>query len=350
MKDWKKTLISDQATILRTVEVIDQGALQIAAVIDKDGKLKGVVTDGDIRRGLLKGISLSDSVEKIMIKTPITADSSKTREEILEIMRAKNIHQIPILDSEKKVVKIEFLEDFFNKTKLENIVVFMAGGLGSRLRPLTDDCPKPLLKVGEKPILETTLLHLQQQGFSKFRISVNYKQEMFVSHFGDGSRLNANIQYIQESKQLGTAGALGLLQEVPNKPIIVMNADLLTKINLQKALDFHSQNKSSITMCVREYDFQVPYGVVKLDKTKVLSIDEKPVHKFFVNGGIYVIEPDVLSYIPKDTHLDMTSLIDLVISKRHTVSAFPIREYWLDIGQMSDYARAINEYEHVFKK
>ena len=216
----------------------------------------------------------------------------------------------------------------------------MAGGTGTRLRPLTENSPKPLLTVGDKPLLEGIIENFVRQGFSKFFISVNYLAESIKDHFGDGAKWGAHIIYLDEDKPLGTAGALKLLPEKPTSPVIVMNGDLVTKIDFRDVLDFHSTQSSVATMCVREYDFQVPFGVVETQGAMIQSIDEKPVHKFFVNAGIYVIDPDALEIIPDDQKFDMTELFDQLVQGSQPAAAFPVHEYWMDIGRLDDFHRA----------
>lgn len=348
MPNWKQSLIDSGASIREVIETIDRNSLQIALVVE-DNKLIGTVTDGDIRRGLLRGINLNHNVQEIMNRTPITGKAGESRGSIINLMKFKQIRHIPLVDTENNIIDLVIMDDIINPPQKDNWVVLMVGGLGSRLRPLTDECPKPLLKVGGKPLLETILETYISYGFHKFYFSVNYKAEMVQNYFGNGSKWNVEIKYIYETKKLGTAGALGLIPEKPLHPLLVMNGDLLTKVNFSSLLDFHLENNSAATMCIREYDIQIPYGVVNVEKNKLLSIQEKPIHRFFVNAGIYVINPEVLDYIDKNQYLDMPSLFEkLMENQSDRTSAFPIREYWLDIGRISDYEKANVEYMEVF--
>ncbi|MBI3315522.1 MAG: nucleotidyltransferase family protein, partial [Candidatus Omnitrophica bacterium] len=296
MKGWRKTLVRPSVKIRQVLKTIDEGSFRIALVVDKDRRLLGTVTDGDARRGILRGISLDDRAERVMKKDPVSVRIYEDKARMLRIMREKQVFQMPLLDAEGRVVGLELLDELEEKPQgKENWVVLMAGGLGSRLKPLTDHCPKPLLRVGKKPLLETILENFVEYGFRKFYFSVHYKDEMVKGHFGDGSDWGVEIRYLHEDERLGTAGGLGLIQERPAKPLIVMNGDLLTKVNFNHLLDFHAEQKAAGTLCLREYDFQVPYGVVRLDSRHgVRGIDEKPVQRFFINAGIYVIEPGVL--------------------------------------------------------
>ena len=348
MKDWRRTLVSPSLTIRETIQLIDDSSMQIALIIDQHYRLLGIVTDGDVRRGILKGISLDDSVGKIMNTTPVTTGIEEKYSNILAIMKEKQIRHIPIIDKNGSVIGIKTLENLLSKQQQKNWVVIMAGGLGLRLRPLTNEYPKPLLKVGNKPILETMINNLIEHGFSRFYISVNYKAEMIEKYFGDGSNIGADIRYIYEDKKMGTAGALSLLNEKPYEPILVLNGDVLTKLNFQQLLYFHNKNKTAATICIRQYDFQVPYGVIKVNKNTLQDIEEKPIQRFFVNAGIYVLNPLILDLIPKNTYYDMTTLLKTLISDKHKISVFPIREYWLDIGKMDDFNKANGEYHKIF--
>jgi len=348
MNRWHMARIAPDRSIRDAIRTIDEGAIRIALVVDIGNRLLGTVTDGDIRRGILRGVALEEAVTRVMNPQPTTARADESRDVILERMKQTRLHQIPVVDGQGCLVTVEILDELLQTRQRDNWVMLMAGGLGSRLRPLTDECPKPLLKVGSKPLLEIILENFLEYGFRKFYISVNYKAEMVKEYFGDGSRWGIEIRYIHEDQRLGTAGALSLLPERPALPLIVMNGDLLTKVNFQHLLDFHAEHRARATMCVREYDFQVPYGVVRIDHHRVLGIDEKPVQRFFVNAGIYVLEPEVLDLIPSATYFDMPELFTRLIGQNHETAVFPIREYWLDIGHMDDFARANGDFPEVF--
>ncbi|MHB1126567.1 MAG: nucleotidyltransferase family protein [Bacillota bacterium] len=348
MNDWKKTLISPTSSIMTAIKKIDSGALQIALVVENNNRLLGIITDGDIRRGILKGVSLKEPVISIMNSNPVIVSPLENKENILKIMKIKQLHHIPVVDKNGYLIRLETIDGLLKPHMRENIVVLMAGGLGSRLHPLTEDCPKPLLKVGGKPLLETIVENIKDNGFNRFYIAVNYKADMVKDYFGDGSRWGVEINYINERKRMGTAGALSLLPEKPKESFLVMNGDLLTKINFNLLLDFHIENKATATMCVREYGFQVPYGVVLTERHKLTGIEEKPVERFFINAGIYVLEPNVLNLIPRNDYFDMPSIFLTLIKQRYETVAFPIREYWLDIGNMVDFERAKGDYENHF--
>lgn len=348
MKSCKEILISKDLSILNAIQMIDANSLQIVLVVDESNHLLGTVCDGDVRRAILKGIPLSEPVQTIMFTTPSVTTINEGRDSVIALMRARQLRQIPVIDDNGCVIGLEVWDELLNTPKRDNVVVLMAGGLGSRLGELTRECPKPLLRVGNKPVLETILENCKEYGFADYYISVNYKADMLKEYFGDGSRWGLNIKYLEEDKRLGTAGALALLPEKESLPILVMNSDVLTKINLSHLMEFHEHHKAVATMCVHEYDFQIPYGVVKIDKHKLQGIDEKPVQRFFVSAGINVLNPGILDLIPKNEHFDMPTLFGKVLEQQMDTSVFPIHEYWVDIGKLDDYERANGEYSGVF--
>ena len=280
MNRWQAARIAPDRTIHDAIRTIDEGAIRIALVVDAGNRLLGTVTDGDIRRGILKGIALDGPVTHVMNPRPIMARVEESREKILETMKQTRLHQIPVVDGQGRLVTVEILDDLLQAHHRDNWVVLMAGGLGSRLRPLTEDCPKPLLKVGSKPLLEIILDNFLEYGFRSF-ISRSITRPKWSRIISATARAGVfRYRYIHEDQRLGTAGALSLLPERPTLPVVVMNGDLLTKVNFQHLLDFHAEHDARATMCVREYDFQVPYGVVRIDNHRILSIDEKPVQRF----------------------------------------------------------------------
>lgn len=347
-KNWRDILIPPSLSIIDTMRLIDKTAMQIALVVDEGGRLLATVTDGDIRRAILKGQTLEQPVAMIMNKRPTTFKANESQKDMMVAMRLLNLSTIPIIDDQDRVVGLQVIESLIKPTSLNNPVVLMAGGMGARLRPLTNDCPKPLLKVGDRPVLQTILESFIEHGFQQFYFSVNYKAEMIEDYFGNGCKWNVKIRYIHEDKKLGTAGALSLLPEEPNLPMIVMNGDILTKINFQQLLDFHTDHRATATMCVHKYDFQIPYGVVNVEKNRLTDITEKPTHSFFINSGIYVLEPRALQFIPKNAYYDMPALFDKLVKQKLETSVFPLREYWLDIGHLNDFERAQGDFEIFF--
>jgi dTDP-glucose pyrophosphorylase len=335
-------------SIKDVMKIIEKSAKQICLVVDNNQRLIGTVSDGDIRRGLLNNIPLNNAVDTICCKTPITAHINDSREKILNILKINKIHRIPIVDDKNVVVRLEVIDEFFVNEKHNNTVILMVGGLGSRLRPLTENTPKPMLNIGGKPILQTIVESFANRGFTKIIMSTGYKSEKIQEYFKDGSEFGVHIEYIVEKMKMGTVGSLTLLKQRPNEAFFVMNGDLLTNINYEKMLDFHINNESKATMCVRAYDYTVPYGVVTCSNEKITSIDEKPVHSFFVNAGIYLLEPECIDLIPQNEYYDMTSLFEKILATGGKTNAFPLQEFWLDIGGISEFDKANIEFKKLF--
>ena len=349
MTDWKKTVLDQKTSIHKVIETIENTSMQIALIVDENGQLVGTVTDGDIRRGILKGIPLGDPVQKVMKTDPVVVREYESREAVLSIIKHLQLYSIPIVDENRYPVGLARLNKLLLTGERENWVVLMAGGLGRRLKPMTDECPKPLLKVGNKPILENILENFRENGFSRFYISVNYMSDMIEEYFGDGSRWGVEIKYLYEDKKLGTAGAISLIKEKHSEPMFVMNGDLLTKVNFQQMLDFHIEHKADVTMGIREFDFQVPYGVVKRDDYRFVDIIEKPVQKLFINAGIYILNPELLEMMPGNSFYEMPNLLKYFKDQNKDIIVFPVREYWLDIGHIDDYKQA-NEYIKIINE
>lgn len=348
-KGWNDSVILSGASIRDALQVMDKSALQIVFVVDEDNCLLGVVTDGDIRRSILRGEELSTPVKIVMNVHPVTALQGLERTALLRIMKARGVRQIPLLDKEKHLVGLAQMEELLCRPQRDNVVVLMAGGLGTRLRPLTDKIPKPLLKVGSKPILETILESFLDAGFHRFYFAVNYKSQMIEDYFGDGSCFGAEIEYLHENKRMGTAGALYFLPELPKEPILVMNGDLLTKVDFGELLDYHIEQGAAATMAVREYSYQVPYGVIEFDGERIEGIREKPSYSFFVNAGIYALSPEAVARVDKEEFFDMPQLFNVLVEAGEKTTVYPVREYWLDIGRMDDFERAQEEYEEMFE-
>lgn len=339
---WKKVVLHPSATIRRALEVIDAESLRVVLVQNEIGRLTGVVTDGDIRRGLLEGVSLNDPVSFVMNTSPIVADSGASREEMITKMNDLDILFLPVIEN-GILVGLETLHDaLVNKPKYENPVFIMAGGFGTRLKPLTDSCPKPMLEVGDKPILETLIKSFIDAGFINFYISTHYMPELIMDYFGDGSEFGIFITYVHEEEPLGTGGALGLLPDSLPKdlPLIMINGDVLTKVDFNRLLNFHVENNADATMCVREHEYQVPYGVITGSGNKIVEMIEKPVQRFFVNAGIYVVSPSIIDSVPKYHRIDMPTLLEERINIGKDILMFPLHEYWLDIGKMDDFRQA----------
>lgn len=338
--NWTNVLISLDHSIREALEAINNERLKIALVTDPNRCLIGIVTDGDIRRALLDGFTLEDKVENAYNPKYISAPSNSTRDRLLELMTANDVTTIPLLKN-GIVVGLETLSHALERPKLENPIFILAGGFGRRLHPLTDSCPKPMLHIGDRPILETVLQSFIKAGFVNFYFATHFMPEKIEEHFGNGEKWNVNITYIYEESPLGTGGALGLISKtVSELPLIVMNGDLLTKVDFERLLSFHNENDAEATMCVREYDYQIPFGVVNGENGEIIDMVEKPTYQYFVNAGIYVINPEIVKSVQKNQKIDMPSLLEQHISNDKRVLMFPIHEYWLDIGRMDDFHKA----------
>lgn len=338
---WKNVLINPQSSLIDALKIIDAEALRIALIVNDKQELIGVVTDGDIRRGILNGLPLTTSVAEVMNAKPTTANYLTPKKEIIALMEKKSILSIPLLD-DKRIVGVETLGGLFESKTYQNPVFIMAGGFGTRLRPLTDNCPKPMLHIDDKPILETVINSFIKAGFVHFYISTHYMPEQIKAHFGDGSTFGINISYVYEDTPLGTGGALGLLPQSAKQdlPLIMINGDVLTNVDFERLLAFHVENDADATMCVREYDYQIPYGVINGEGHKITSMVEKPIQRFFVNAGIYVVSPKVVRSVDENQNIDMPTLLEQHMVERDNILMFPIHEYWLDIGRMDDFKRA----------
>lgn len=336
------------AILKDAIGTIEAYPAKIVLIVDSEQRLIGTVTDGDIRRGLLRGLGLNASVSEVMNCHPTMVGPGEERSQIFEIMQRTELRHIPVVDQAGRVIALERLDDFLHPAPLDHQVVIMAGGEGRRLRPLTETIPKPMLPIGGRPILETIISNLARQGLYDLTISVNYRAEVITEHFGDGRKHGVRIRYLKEDRPLGTAGALSLLSQRPTQALLVTNGDVLTNLDYRNLLHYHRKSGASITLCVQQYTHTVPFGVVQIDQDRVTAMREKPVIEHFVSSGIYVLEPDVLDFIPSDGFFDMPTLIDRLLAENHHVSAFPIREYWVDVGRPEDLDRAHQEYRTVF--
>ncbi len=332
----KKASLTVDSTVNDAIVSLEESGLQIVIILKDDKTLLGIVTDGDIRRGLLQGHGLEALVSDIMMTSPIVVDEKATRDKAVNLMLKHKFQHIPVVDGHNRLVNLYLLDEEFTKTEHENTLVIMAGGFGKRLMPHTENCPKPMLQVAGKPMLEHILEQAISQGIKNFVISIFYLPEMIVNHFKDGADWNVNIEYIQENSPLGTAGALSMLPENQSLPIIVCNGDLLTNISYKDILEYHSKHSSVATMAVRNHETQNPYGVVKTSGLEIDGFEEKPIHHSIVNAGIYVLEPVVLDYLNEDEVCDMPTLFERLKKANHRTVVFPMHERWLDVGQPGD--------------
>ena len=348
MKNLDNITVSRNATILETLEVIDRGIMGISLVVDDNHHLIGTITDGDIRRALIKKASLDDSIESIMSIHPVSALEGTNKHTLISIMSSKGISQIPIIDKKGKLIDVKKLSELVSPEKKKNKLIIMAGGLGTRLRPFTNTTPKPLLPIGNKPILESIIEHAKTYGIAEIIISLNYLSDSIKSYIGDGSSTGISITYVDEKESLGTAGALSLIEEKIDDDLFVINGDILTRVNFDEMLKSHTCNKNILTVGTRPYKTQIPYGIIKADNEVIKAIEEKPIIEYTINAGIYILSPEVISLIPQNQLFHMTHLMEKLFELKQKVGSFHIKDYWLDIGKINDYYRANIEFSDYF--
>jgi dTDP-glucose pyrophosphorylase len=328
------------------MECIDRTGKGIALVLNDDGFLIATVTDGDIRRAVLAGLDLNLQISRLLENrgaafrgAPVTAETGTPDDVLLHTMTEKGLRQIPLIDSDGRVANVVLLNDLVKEYELPLRAVVMAGGFGTRLRPLTEDLPKPMLPLGSRPLLELIVEQLRDAGIRQVNVAMHYKSEIIADHFKDGQDFGVDIRYVREDQPLGTAGALSLLEE-SEEPILVINGDILTRVDFPSMLNFHREHAADLTVAVRQYEFNVPYGVVLTDGVAVTGISEKPVVKQFINAGIYLLSPSVCRMIPSGQSYDIPDLIQCLLQEGRPIVCFPIREYWLDIGKADQYDQA----------
>lgn len=331
------------------MECVDRAARGIALVVDQGRHLLGTITDGDVRRAILAGKDLELPISVLLANKmttryprPVTAQLGEQREALLQLLRQNVLRQVPILDDDGKVVDLVMLDDLIPAQDLPLQAVIMAGGLGTRLRPLTEDLPKPMLPVGGKPLMELLIEQLRQVGIRRVNVTTHYKSEKITDHFGDGRAFGVEINYISEDTPLGTGGALGLM-DAPTEPILVINGDVVTRVDFRAMLAYHQEHHAVMTVAVKQYDIRVPYGVIECKGARVCALREKPQMHLLVNAGVYLLEPTAYEFIPTGEHFNMTDLIQWLLESDRIVVSFPVIEYWLDIGQLADYEQAQND-------
>lgn len=333
------------STLKDAISIIQNSKEKIALVVDKNNKLITAITDGDIRRSLLLGNDINSLINKSINKKFISIEQSSNNifTKAKNIMKMKGIRQLPVLNNEGEVVDLYFIDESI--TPINNAVVLMAGGQGKRLRPHTANCPKPMIEVGNKPMLEIILENCISTGLSKFYISVNYLKDQVINYFQDGSQWGVSINYLIEEEPLGTAGSLSLLPRDLTEPFLVINGDVLTRVNPSHLISFHNSQQSIATLCVRKHTLEVPFGVVKTNGFNLLTIEEKPTYSYLINAGVYVLNPSIISIINKNKYIDMPSLLKLAKDQGHKVSTCPIHEYWIDVGNPDSLKEAYLEWK-----
>ena len=340
---WRKALLNSNATLHQAIGCLENSSLQIVIVVAEDSRLLGTLTDGDIRRGLLRGLEMGSTVESIIHRDPLVVPPQWGRDTVLQLMQANKVHQLPVVDEDRRVVGLHLWDELLVPSKRSNVMVIMAGGRGTRLGEHTLDCPKPLLPIGGKPMLEHIIERAKAEGFEHFVLAIHYLGHMIENYFGDGSKLQIKIEYLRENTPLGTVGALGLLHERPKEPFLVTNGDVLTDIRYAELLDFHIRHNATATMAVRLHEWQHPFGVVKTNGLDIIGFEEKPVSRSHINAGIYVLEPTVLDLVDSNEHCDMPTLFARVNDKPARAIVYPMHEPWLDVGRPADLEKARNE-------
>jgi hypothetical protein len=337
---WQQAKLPIGSTIRQAVEVLNEVSLRIVLVVDETGILVGTVSDGDIRRGLLKGLSLTSLIDSIVRREALVVPLSIGRDVVVELMIANKIQQIPIVDENLFVIGIHLWDEMGASAERENLMVIMAGGKGTRLHPQTENCPKPLLPVAGKPILEHIINRAKAQGFSHFILAIHHLGHMIEEYFGNGDALGVKIEYLREESPLGTAGALSLLDPLPETSFVVTNGDVLTDIDYGELLDFHMQHNATATMAVRVHEWQNPFGVVETEGVEITGYEEKPISRAHINAGVYVIEPSAINFLTKFNPCDMPTLFNSIQQEKLRIVAYPIHEQWLDVGLPEELLKA----------
>jgi dTDP-glucose pyrophosphorylase len=339
-KIWQRAILQPTATIHEAIRNLDEVEIQIALVLNENGQLEGTICDGDIRRGLLRGFDLSSTIDNIVFRSPLVVPEGLDRDLVIQIMTANKIRQIPIVDESRHILGLHLWHEIMSPTSWDNTVVIMAGGLGSRLRPHTNSCPKPMLPVAGKPMLEHIILRAKSQGFNHFVLAIHYLGRMIEDHFGDGARLGVQIDYIREQKPLGTAGALSIFRNRPSTPFVVTNGDVISDIRYGELLDFHGRHQAVATMAVRLHEMRHDFGVVHMRGVDIVGFEEKPAVRSHINAGVYVLSPNALDLMKRGEHCDMPSLFERLQSRELRTVAYPMHEPWLDVGRPDDLERA----------
>ena len=336
--EFKNSIVDKTVSIEHCLSILNSKTRPTLFIVEDNNRLLGTLTDGDIRRALLNGIGIKEPVTRAMQSNPIISYSYESRDVRYARIRENNILSLPVVDKSRMLVGLEIINS--DEENLPNTAVLMCGGLGSRMGELTKECPKPMLKINGTPMLEKILCRLVRCGIRNFIFAINYLGEMIEEYFGDGEKWNVCINYLHEDRRLGTGGALSLIEERPSQAMIVMNADILTDFDIRNILDFHIQTHSSATMGIVEHHYQNPYGVVRHHDSKLIGIDEKPIEKWNINSGIYVIEPELIDIVPKKTFIDMPDILLLAMKAGKLITVFPLLETWADIGRKPDYLKA----------
>lgn len=337
---WRKAILPPDATIQQVIRNLDQVAIKIVLVVDEHGELEGTISDGDIRRGLLRGLDLNSRIDTVIHRNPLVVPPELGHETVMQLMVANKIQQIPVVDKHQKVVGLHLWDEITLPPARPNLMVIMAGGKGTRLMPHTENCPKPMVIVAGKPILEHIIERGKLEGFSHFVLAIHYLGHMIEDYFGNGERMGVRIDYLREQSPLGTAGALSLLSPRPDAPFILTNGDVITDIRYGELLDFHNRHEAVATMAVRIHEWQHPFGVVQIQGVEIVGFEEKPVARSHINAGVYTLSPEALDDLTADAPCDMPTLFERLQAKAKRTVAYPMHEPWLDVGRPDDLVTA----------
>lgn len=340
MTDWKETILSLDSTVQEAIRNLNDTGAQIVLVTDSELSFVGVVVDGDVRRGMLRGVTLVDKVAAIVNHDARVVLPEVSRSDALKLMKAWNVSHLPVVDTAGKLCGLHSVMDTLLSGNRTNVFFIMAGGFGTRMGAETTKIPKPMLEVAGKPMLEHLVMRAKKSGFVNFAISIHHQGKVIEDYFGDGSQLGIRITYLREQRPLGTAGSLTLLNPAPTEPVVVSNADLVSTVDFGALLDFHVNQCGDITMAVQDHELQNPFGVIRITDGKVVEIVEKPVISSKISAGIYVLAPSVIASIPRDESCDMPFVLQSAISRQSTVIPFQLHEDWMDVGRQSDLVAA----------
>jgi dTDP-glucose pyrophosphorylase len=338
--EWRRVVLPEASSIGKVIFNLNEVPIKIVLVVSKANKFLGTISDGDIRRGLLQGLNLDSSVSKIIQYNALVVPPDMSREMVQQLMVVNKIYHIPIVDSESNLVGLHLWDDVTVCPERVNTMIIMAGGKGARLLPHTQDCPKPMVLIRGKPMLEHIIERAKAEGFNRFVLAIHHLGQIIESYFGDGAWLDVNIDYLREKSPLGTAGALGLLNPIPDEPFVVTNGDVITDVRYGELIDFHNLHESSATMAVRLHELKNPFGVVHMKGVEIIRLEEKPITQNYINAGVYVLSPDVIAELAVDAVCDMPTLFEILHSKAKRTIAYPIHEDWLDVGRPGDLLEA----------
>lgn len=344
---WRESLLAPNATISDAIRNLDHTGIKIILVVNEDGVLDGTISDGDIRRGLLEGLNLNSSISAIIHRNALVVPPELTREQVMQLMVTNKILQIPVVDKNHRVVDLHLWDSIIFQPARSNLMVIMAGGKGTRLYPHTINCPKPLLPIAGRPMLEHIIERAKLEGFSNFVIAINYLGEMIEAHFGNGEQLGVDIKYLRENSPMGTAGALSLLSLSLDQPFVVTNGDVITDIRYGELLDFHSRHDAVATMAVRAHEWENPFGVVQIEGLEIIGFEEKPITRSHINAGIYALNSEALTFLTQEMHCDMPTLFERLQANKKRTIAYPMHEPWLDVGRPDDLKSASIAIEEI---